>query len=270
MTVESTLDFLIRHGYAVVFTWVLLEQGGVPIPSVPVLLAAGALAATGRMHVGLILGAAVAGALVSDTVWYGLGRRQGMGILHLLCRISLEPDACVRQTQDMFARRGTLSLLAAKFIPGLSTVATPLAGIIRMPLAQFVLFDGVGALLWAGVFVALGMLFGEQLKGLAAVVATMGAWLLAMVLGGLGTYLLWKLLVRQRFLRRLRVARISPDELHRKLEAGEAVVIVDLRHALEFTADPVLIPGAVRWDAEDLAQASLELPRDREVVLYCT
>ena len=139
-----------------------------------------------------------------------------------------------------------------------------------MPLARFVLFDGLGALLWIGVFMGLGLLFSEQLEGLAAVAATLGAWLLAILLGGLGAYLLWKFAARQRFLRRLRVARISPQELKGKLDAGEDVVIVDLRHPLDFAADPVLIPGAIRWDAEALAHGSFEPPRDREIILYCS
>jgi membrane protein DedA with SNARE-associated domain len=273
MSVEGSVQFLIRHGYVVVFASVLLDQGGLPVPSVPVLLAAGALAATGQMQLMLVLATAVAASLVSDVAWYGLGRRRGMRILNLLCRISLEPDSCVRQTEDIFARHGVPSLLVAKFIPGLSTAAPPLAGIIRMPLAQFVLFDGLGALLWIGGLVALGALFGEQLERLTASVATMGTWLIAVLLGGLlgglGAYLLWKILARKRFLRRLRVARISPEELKRKLELGEEVVIADLRHPLEFEADPVLIPGAVRWDAEALEQRRLDLPQDREIILYC-
>ncbi len=267
---ESTLRFVIHHGYVVLFVWVVLEQAGLPIPAVPVLLAAGALAGTGQMHLALILGTAVVASLVSDVGWYALGRRRGPRILHLLCRISLEPDSCVRDTENLFARRGIASLLVAKFIPGLSTVAPPLAGIIRMPLGRFVLFDGLGALLWAGVFAILGLLFSKQLEGLAVLLATMGSWLLAILVGGLGAYLLWKFLARQRFLRRLRVARITPEELHQKLELGEEVMIVDLRHPLEFDADPVSIPGAVRFSARDLEARRLPIPRDREVILYCS
>ncbi len=267
---ESTLQFLIHHGYAVVFAWVLLEQGGLPIPSVPLLLAAGALAATGRMNLALILGTAVLASLASDGSWYVVGRRRGRGVLRLLCRISLEPDSCVRQTENLFTRRGSAALLLAKFIPGLSTVAPPLAGITRMPLARFVLFDGLGALLWIGVFVALGVLFGKQLQGLAALVATMGTWLLAVLTGGLGAFLFWKYLARRLFLRRLRIARITPEALKQKLDSGDEVVIVDLRHPLEFDADPMVIPGAVRWDAGDLAHGHLTLPRDGEVILYCS
>jgi membrane protein DedA with SNARE-associated domain len=270
VTVESTIQFLIDHGYAVLVAWVLLEQGGLPIPAVPVLLAAGALAGTGRMNLALILGAAVLASLVSDVSWYAVGRRRGMRVLQLLCRISLEPDSCVRQTEDLFSRRGMASLLVAKFIPGLSTVAPPLAGITRMPPGRFVLVDGLGAFLWVGVFVALGVLFGEQLEGLAVLLATMGSWLLAILVGGLGAYLGWKYLARQRFLRRLRIARITPEALRQKLETGEEVLIVDLRHPLEFDADPAVIPGAVRLSTGDLEARRLPFPRDREVILYCS
>ncbi len=267
---ENTIQFLIHHGYVVLFVWVALEQGGLPIPTVPLLLAAGALAGTGGMHPGLILGVVVIASLLSDFIWYAVGRRQGMRVLQLLCRISLEPDSCVRQTENLFSRRGLASLLVAKFIPGLSTVAPPLAGITRMPLWRFGLFDGLGALLWAGVFAALGMLFSEQLGGLALLLATMGSWLLAILVGGLAAYLSWKYVARRRFLRRLRVARITPEELHRKLEAGEKVLIVDLRHALEFDGDPLVIPGAFRFSAQDLEAPRLPLPPDREVILYCS
>ncbi len=222
------------------------------------------------MHLALIIGIAVVASLLSDFIWYAVGRRRGTRVLQMLCRISLEPDSCVRQTEDLFARRGLASLLVAKFIPGLSTVAPPLAGITRMPLLRFGLFDGLGALLWVGVFVVLGVLFSEQLEGLALLLATMGSWLLAIVAGGLGAYLLWKFVARKRFLRRLRVARITPEELHQKLETGEEVLIVDLRHPLELEADPVVIPGAVRFSAQDLEATRLPIPRDREVILYCS
>ena len=270
MIVESTIQFLIHHGYVVLFVWVVLEQAGLPIPAVPLLLAAGALAATARMNLALILGTAVMASLVSDVSWYTVGRRRGVRILQLLCRISLEPDSCVRQTEDVFDRLGIASLLVAKFIPGLSTVATPLAGITRMPLGRFVLVDGLGAFLWVGVFAALGVLFGEQLEGLAVLLATMGSWLLAILVGGLGAYLAWKYLARHRFLQRLQIARITPEALRQKLETGKEVLIVDLRHPLEFDADPAVIPGAIRLSTGDLEARRLPFPRDQEVILYCS
>lgn len=270
MAIEHTIHFMMAHGYAVVFTWVLLDLAGVPIPSVPILLGAGALTATDHMRVGLVLGTAAAAALTSDLLWYVLGRTQGVAVLHLLCRIALEPDSCVRQTQELFTRRGTSALLVAKFVPGLGTVAIPLAGIIRMPVARFVLFDGLGIFLWVSVYVTLGRLFADQLAGVAAMVATLGVWVVVVVLGGVATYLLWKLVVRRRLLRELRVARISPEELKHELETGEGTIVVDLRHALDMEAEPVTIPGAVRWAVEDLSEQVVATLRDRAVVLYCS
>jgi membrane protein DedA with SNARE-associated domain len=267
---DQTLDFLLRYGYSVLFLWVALEQIGLPIPSVPLFLAAGALAATGRMSLAGILGAGVVASLVSDLVWYEVGRRRGMRVLSLLCRWSLEPDSCVRRTEDVFSRRGASSLLVAKFIPGLSTMAPPLAGIVRMSPWRFLLLDGLGAAIWVGVFAGLGLLFSQQLAWLAERVATMGSWLLALLLGGLAAYILWKWVARHRFLRRLRIARITPEDLRRKLEASEDVAIFDLRHALDFETDPYVIPGAVRLGAEELDRRHQEIPRDREIILYCT
>jgi hypothetical protein len=139
-----------------------------------------------------------------------------------------------------------------------------------MSLWRFLLFDGLGALLWVGVFAGLGMLLSEQLEGVAVLLATMGSWLPAILLGGLGAYLLWKFVARRRFLRRLRVARITPEELHQKLAMGEEVVIVDLRHPLEFDGNPMIIPEAIRFSAQDLEARRLPIPQDREVILYCS
>jgi len=268
--VDEVFRFLIRHGYAVLFVWVAVEQIGFPLPATPLLLAAGALAGAGRLNFVLVIGTAVLASLISDMAWYEIGRRKGMKVLSLPCRMSLEPDSCIRRTEDVFARHGARSLLVAKFIPGLTTAAPPVAGIFRMRRSRFLLFDGVGAALWAGVFAGLGLLFSDQLEWLAGQVARLGTWLAAILVGGLAAYLLWKYVHRQRFLRRLRMARITADELKRKLDAGEEVMIVDLRHSLDFEAEPHVIPGALRLSAEDLDGRHHEIPRDRDVILYCT
>lgn len=267
---DEAIRFLIRHGYAVLFVWVAIEQIGFPLPAIPLLLAAGALAGAGKLNLGLVLGTVVLGSLISDTAWYEVGRRKGMKVLNLLCRMSLEPDSCVRRTEDVFASHGARSLLVAKFVPGLSTAAPPLAGIFRMRRSRFLVFDGVGAVLWAGVFVGLGLLFSDQLERLAGQVARLGTWLAAILVGGLIAYILWKYVNRQRFLRRLRIARITADELKRKLDAGEDVMIVDLRHSMDFEAEPHVIPGAMRLSADDLDGRHHEIPRDRDIILYCT
>src|SRR5436853_957572 len=161
---DAIIDVLVRHGYLVVFGWVLAEQIGLPLPAVPFLLAAGALAGDGRLSLALVLAAAGLASLVSDSVWYWIGRVGGGRVLRWLCRISLEPDSCVRRTEDAFGRYGSRSLLIAKFVPGLNTAAPPLAGIARMRFPRFALLTGLGGAIWAGVFIGLGWLFSRQLE----------------------------------------------------------------------------------------------------------
>lgn len=267
---HRAFEFLIHHGHAVLFIWVLIEQLGVPIPAMPLLLAAGALAGTGHLNFFACLLFAVLGALTSDSVWFQLGRHEGIKILQLLCRISLEPDSCVRRTEGIFAKQGARSLLVAKFLPGLGLVTPPLAGIFRMRFRRFLLFDGIGSTLWAGAFLALGYIFAGQIERVAANLASLGGWLLVLAVAALAAYIVFKFIARQRFLRELRIARITVDELKEKLDAGEQITIVDLRHSLDFEAEPEVIPGALHMEAKELEQKNDRLPRGGEVVLYCT
>jgi len=267
---NETLGFLLRHGYSVLFAWVLVEQLGLPVPSVPLLLAAGTLAGRGRLNLSLVAVLPIVAALLSDALWYELGRRRGVKVLQFLCRISLEPDSCVRRTENVFARHGARSLLVAKFVPGLNTAAPPLAGVFRMRLSRFLFFDALGVMVWVGAFVGLGYVFSDQLERVADHALTLGTWLLVLLFGALAGYIGWKYLHRRRFLRELRVARITPEELKQKLDAGEDVVVVDLRHSYDFEAEPGTIPGAYRMEASELDEMSEQIPRDRDVVLYCT
>ncbi len=267
---ENAIQFLVRHGYAVLFLWVGAEQLGLPLPAVPLLLAAGALAGAGKLDAGIILAAAVLASLFSDTIWFEIGRRKGVRVLNFLCRVSLEPDSCVRRTEEVFLKHGAKSLLLAKFLPGLNTAAPPLAGIFRMPLSRFLIFDGLGALLWAGTFVLLGYVFSGQLERVAEYALPLGTWLVVILLGALGAYVGWKYFQRQRFLRQLRIARITPDELKTMLDAGQKVVVVDMRGEVEFQGAPEMIPGAVHMAAAELDEAAAVIPRDRDIILYCS
>src|SRR4029077_17159373 len=161
-TMHRTLEFLLHHGYVLLLAWVFAEQMGLPVPSMPLLLAAGALAGTGHLNFLASLFYVVFAALVADSIWYQLGRRKGIRILQFLCKISLEPDSCVRRTEGVFSKQGARSLLLAKFLPGLGTVAPPLAGIFHMRAWRFLLFDGLGALLWAGSYLGLGFAFSGE------------------------------------------------------------------------------------------------------------
>jgi len=265
----ETLQFVVRHGYMLLFAWVFVEQAGLPVPSAPLLLAAGALSGMHQMNLGAAMALAVAGALASDAMWYEIGHRKGVRVLQLLCRISLEPDSCVRRTQISFTRNGPRVLLGAKFIPGLNAMAAPLSGIIRMGWRKFLLYDAIGAFAWVGTFTITGYVFSGELERVAASASYFGRSLLVFLLGAFAGYILWKYYNRQKFLKKLKIARITPEELKEKMDAGEDILVVDLRHALDFDANPDTIPGALHVDAAELEEASEVIPRDREIVLFC-
>ena len=263
-------NILLAHGYILLLCWVFIEQLGVPVPSIPLLLATGALSATGRLNLIVCVLLGMLASVLADIFWYELGRRKGVRIVQLLCKISLEPDSCVRRTEGIFERQGAKSLLIAKFVPGLNAVATPLAGIFHMKFAKFLLFDALGALLWVSSFLVCGFLFSNQLEQIARSAATLGGWTLVLAVAALIAYIAFKYYARRKFLRELRIARITVDELKQKMDSGEEVTVVDLRHSLDFEADPGTIPGALHIDSKALDQASPPWPPEREVILYCT
>jgi membrane protein DedA with SNARE-associated domain/rhodanese-related sulfurtransferase len=221
------------------------------------------------MNLGVAIAFAVFGAVASDSMWYEIGRQKGVRVLQLICRISLEPDSCVRRTQVSFARNGPRVLLGAKFIPGLNAMAAPLAGIIKMGWRRFLLFDAIGTLAWVGSFAITGYLFSGELERVAARAAFLGEWLVVLLLAAFTAYILWKFYNRQKFLRKLKIARITPEELKGKIDAGEDILVVDLRHSLDFDANPETIPGALHIDAAEFEEAYEVIPRDREIVLFC-
>ena len=268
LAVSHTIAFVERHGYALLFSWVLAEQSAIPLPSIPLLLAAGALIRTGRLHALPATACCVIAALMADTIWFQLGRRRGRRVLRLLCRVSLEPDSCVRQTENAFLKYGMKSLLVSKFVPGLNAVAAPLAGNSKRPYWRFVLYDIAGASIWSGAYLALGYLFSEQLEKTVAYASRMGSGLLLLVAALFALWIGRKFVQRRRFLKQLDVARIAPEELRDRLNAGEDLFIVDLRGGLPDY--PSLIPGATRMAPEDLIARSQEIPRDREIILFCS
>ncbi|MDP9039663.1 MAG: VTT domain-containing protein [Acidobacteriota bacterium] len=269
------VDFFVAHAYAILFAWVLVEQMGIPIPSIPVLLTAGTLSATHRLHLPTALAVVIAACILADSAWYLLGRRFGNRVLHLLCRFSLEASTCVARTESYFTRRGPITLLFAKFIPGLSTVAAPIAGQTGMPYMRFLAFDLGGSLLWSLSFLLAGRFFGDIAKqsqaffGLLSHFAA-GVFVL-MVLG----FFAWRVIKNRRFLASVRELRLEPEDLKAMIEDAAAAgapqpYIVDLRHPLDYLPDPRVLPGAVRIGPADLARHANRIPRDRDVILYCT
>ena len=263
-------EFLADHGAAVIFWVVFVEQLGVPLPAIPLLIAAGALVGAGKMSLATALLVPVAASLPPDLAWYYLGRLKGGRVLGFLCRLSLEPDSCVRDTENLFHRYGPRGLLLAKFIPGFSTVAPPLAGIVGMSAATFALYDIGGTLIWAAVSAGIGALFSNQLEQLVGLFDQAGGLLLAILLAGLAGFIAYKFYHRQKFLRHLRMAKISVEELKRRMDAGDAISVVDVRHPLALELDPETIPGAINFTLEEIEHRHQEIPRDRDIVLYCS
>jgi membrane protein DedA with SNARE-associated domain/rhodanese-related sulfurtransferase len=261
---------LLTYGYFLIFGWVLLEQIGLPLPATPVLVAAGALSATEHMNFPAALLASTLACLSADVSWFLFGRRYGNVVLRLLCRFSLESSTCVRRTHDSFGRRGAYTLLFAKFVPGLSVVAPPVAGQTGMSLRRFLAFDGIGSVIWSGSLLLAGRIFGDLIEKDPSVLNWLGRFGGALLILGILGFIASRIYRHYSFLRKFRTARLEPEALKRMLDAGEPVYIVDLRHPLELVPDPFTLPGAHHVSPDALAQRSGEIPLDRDIVLYCT
>ena len=264
------VHYVIVYGVPLVFLNVLAEQLGVPIPAVPALVIAGALTRSGRMSSTHLLVAAVIASLIADFVWYELGRRFGYRILRTLCRISLSPDSCVRDTEARFERWGLKSLLVAKFVPGFSTVAPPLAGAARHSRVAFLVYDAIGALLWAGSAVAAGRLFFRAIDRVLAALENLGYWGLLLLGCILAIIIIVKWMQRVQFLKQLRLARIAPHELKQLFDSGASPVVLDVRTVSARKRDTRRIPTAIVANSEDIEAQLRDLAPNTEIVLYCT
>lgn len=261
--------FLIeRYGLFVVFLNMLLDQAGLPLPAYPTLMLAAALSGSGGYGIAEVVAAGTAGALVADLGWYSFGARQGRRVLGLLCKVSLSPDFCVRQTESLFAKAGSASLLFAKFVPGLGVLSAALSGIVRIALSKFILLDGVGATLFVGVAVALGVLFRNAIASVLSTLSSLGEFGLIALVGALAVYLSLRWWQRQMFIRRLRMDRISVGELADLIDRGEKPLILDVRSS-EARLREGIIPGALFAHPSDAVVTLASSPREAEIVVYC-
>jgi membrane protein DedA with SNARE-associated domain len=267
---EEITGLLAQYGLLLVFANVLLTQAGIPVPAVPMLVIAGALAAQGEFSYIMLLLTALAATLAGDIPWYFAGQRYGHRVLRTLCRISIEPDSCVKQTESIFERWGAPSLIVAKYIPGFSTVAPPLAGAMRLGLPSFLLFSTLGALLWIAVPVVLGAVFYAEVEWLLEWLTELGSGALLTLAVVLMSYAGVKATQRYLFLRMLRAARMTVQELHELLQGALPPVVVDVRSDAVRKLDPRRIPGAIAVNMADAAAALHEIPPDRDVVVYCS
>jgi membrane protein DedA with SNARE-associated domain/rhodanese-related sulfurtransferase len=269
------LELFVKYAYLILFVWVLVEQFGLPVPSIPLLLTAGTLSATHKLSAFIALICVLGACMISDSMWYLLGRSYGNRVLKLLCRFSLEASTCVTKTEGYFTKRGPVTLLFAKFVPGLSTVAAPIAGQTGMPFGRFLMYDLAGSIIWAEAYLLAGRFFGDIAKKSAVFIHVLGhfagALFILMVIG----FFVYRVVKQRRFLANVRKMRLEPQELMAMIDeaakSGEcAPFIVDLRHPLDYLPDPRVLPGAVRVGPAELALHSDRIPRDRDVILYCT
>ena len=267
---QAFLPAIDQYGLVLVVLNVLFDQIGLPVPAVPTLIFAGALAADGRLPLFSLFAWSVIACLAADCGWFLIGRKYGIRVLKTLCRISLEPDSCVSQTQNRFERWGVKSLVIAKFVPGLAIIAPPMAGAMRIGWPRFVAFSACGAVLWVGAGLAAGVLFKSQIAGLLAHVSEIGGIAAAAAAALLTAYIAYKWWERRRFYQMLRMARISVGELYELLQAGAPPVVIDVRSITARDLEPRWIPGALHVPLHEVAQRLQDLPLDREIVLYCS
>jgi membrane protein DedA with SNARE-associated domain len=267
---EEMTGLLAQYGLALVFVNVLLTQSGVPVPSMPMLIVAGAFVAQGQLSLAALLLVTVVASLIGDTAWYLAGRRYGYGILRTLCRVAIEPDSCVKQTENIFERWGAPSLMIAKYVPGFSTVAPPLAGTMQVALAPFLAFSTVAALLWAGLPIALGAVFSTEVELALEWLESMGTGALLAVVAIVALYVLVKMIERAMLISLLRMVRIGVPELRGLLSEPDRPLVLDVRSPTARRLDPRRIPGAIAVDIDAPQVAVVDVPPDRDVVVYCS
>ncbi|MGP1677944.1 MAG: rhodanese-like domain-containing protein [Burkholderiales bacterium] len=269
--IQELAALISQYGVLIIFAIVLLEQLGLPLPAMPSLVIAGAIAAVGGLSLPALFGSAVLACLIGDAAWYAAGRRYGNRVLKTLCRVSLSPDICVNQAQANFDRWGMGLLVIAKYVPGLSTVVPPLAGAMRVEWRAFLLFDGIGTMLWSATGLGAGYLMHSQIAVLLAQTERMGTGVLVLVATIAAGYIAAKWWKRRRMLAMLRSARIDVDELHALMSSGAQPMIVDLRPAMARTFDPRTIPGAVPVELRAIPQNFRPTPSPgQDIIIFCT
>ena len=266
---NALAPYIHQYGYIVIFGASLLEQSGLPLPATPVYIAAGVAAGMGDLKLTTAVGLALAGSLIGDLFWYFLGLWRGHEVLKFLCRVSLEPYSCVRDTEERFLRRGAGILLVAKFIPGFSVLVRPLAAIAGVGLTPFLGYVGVGTLLYVGLFFGIGYLFSDQADQLARVLARAGHTLFEILLVIAFTYVVYKFYKRRQYLQKMATARVSASELKQRMDKGIPLSLVDLRTPLQIKAFPFSIPGALRIPLQEIEAAYTTIPADRDIILFC-
>lgn len=259
----------VDYGLWIIFGAVLLQQLGVPIPVFPLLIFAGAQAVERPVHGVWALVLSVLASAIGNYVWFLAGRRYGHRVLKAVCKMSLSPDSCVRQTETTFERYGVATLLVARFLPGLGMVAPPLAGGLGLRATTFLLYNGAGSALWAAGGLALGLVFHTEVEWLLESLGGLGSHAIGTVAGIVAIYVAYRWWNRWRFRRALCAARISVAELDEMMNQGIEPLVLDVRSRTQRKLDGRSIPGARLVDLDDVERSLTEIPRDRDIIVYC-
>ncbi len=263
----TLFQFLLQYGVIFIFLWMLLTHLGLPLPAIPFMLAVGGMAGLGYMPPVSCLLVVFSAALLGDISLFFITRSRGKHLLGVFCRMTDNPDTCVRKTHLLLLRYGAPLLLVANFIPGVNTMSVPLAGASRMKFTQFVLFDSLGVLFWILIYFALGYYFGEKLEAHIESMLAVIRWIGILFLIPLALFALRKFIQGRKFLRQLALARITPEELKDHLDSGVDIMIIDLRNPREFMEQPRTLPEALSIPFEDWDLNLAELSRGREIIL---
>ncbi|WP_084267462.1 DedA family protein/thiosulfate sulfurtransferase GlpE [Azohydromonas lata] len=266
---QALVDLLLRHGVLLVFVVTLAARVGAPVPAAPLLVVAGGLAAGGRFSLAAAMAVAVAANVVGDALWFAGGRRHGHRVMRLLCRVSLSPDSCVRRSELLIGRWGGSSLIAAKFVPGVSLVAAPMAGALEMPWLTFLFFGVVSGAIWSAAYLLLGLAFSHEVQRVLDVMADAGTKALialGVLLAALVARRWWR---RRRMQRDMAMPRVGVAELRELLQAQEPPLVLDVRAGSSLAMDLRRIPGARHVELGAVAALRDELHPQRSIVVYC-
>jgi membrane protein DedA with SNARE-associated domain len=266
------LSIISRHGYLFLALVCFAEAVGLPLPAALAILTAGAVAAYGHLHFYLVFGIALTAMAIGDVVLYFMGRVSGWALLGFLCRLSANPETCILRSAEYFYRRGKLTLLFAKFIPGINTMSPPLAGSMKMRFGDFLRYDTLGAIFYVGAYALAGYLFSDALRAITRGLRSAGFAAEVIFATSLAAYIVYRIWVYRKYRLLDVIPRVPAEELAKRLtsDAAKNMLIADVRSHGYYDADSERIAGSIRIEPNNLVEEIKNLPKDREIYLYCT
>jgi membrane protein DedA with SNARE-associated domain len=268
----NLLLLMARHGYGLTFGLLLAEAVGIPFPAAIALVAAGAAVASHALWGPYVVLAAVLALLLGDTVQFWLGRYMGWALLGFLCRVSINPETCILRSAESFYKRGKITLVIAKFIPGVNTMAAPLAGSMKMRFWQFLRLDFAGAIVYAFTYLLIGYVSRDFLAVVLRGFHAAGQAIEVVVIAALGVYAIYRIVqYRKNKMYRI-VPRVQVQELAARLASEDAgrVLIVDVRSHGYYDSGGARIKNSIRIEPNNLEDEIKNLPKDKDIYLYCT